>query len=195
MRSYSLASVPQLDVSLEIHVRRQENGKLSNWIHDAIRQGDEVEFMGPFGECFYQSGHSDEKLLLIGTGTGLAPLIGIVRDALQSGHRGEIVLYHGSRNSSGLYQQDKLNELAGKHANFHYVPCLSGQVVADGYTAGRVNTVAFSEHPDLKGARLYLCGQPEMVHDAKKTAYLNGAALDHIHADAFEMADLRKKPR
>ena len=67
--------------------------------------------------------------------------------------------------------------------------------MADGCTAGRADAVAFSEHPDLKEARLYLCGQPEMVHRAKKTAYLNGAALDHIHADAFELADLRKKPR
>lgn len=195
MRSYSLASTPQQDTHLEIHVRRLKNGNMSNWIHDSVRVGDELEFMGPFGECFYQPDQPDQLLVLIGTGTGLAPLIGIVRDALHSDHKGNIHLYHGSRNFDGFYLHREIKHLTEKHQNLTYTPCLSGDVRSDECKTGRADEIAFSDFTDLKATRLFLCGHPDMVRKAKKTAYLNGASLDQIHADPFELTDLRKQPR
>ena len=84
VRSYSLASVPRLDKDLEIHVKRLPRGQMSNWLFDDVGPGDGLDLQGPNGDCFYVPGTPDQKLLLIGTGTGLAPLMGIVRDALES---------------------------------------------------------------------------------------------------------------
>ena len=80
-----------------------------------------VSIQGPSGNCFYLPGQPDEPLLLAGTGTGLAPLYGIARDALTQGHCGPIWLFHGSLNPAGLYLQQELTDLAARHANFQYV--------------------------------------------------------------------------
>src|ERR1700690_487112 len=105
-RNYSLASVAALDDELIIHVRRFPDGLVSGWIFEHLKPGAGVTISESFGDCFYVPGSPDQNILLLGTGCGLAPLYGIVRDALHSGHRGRICLYHGSRETSGLYLID-----------------------------------------------------------------------------------------
>jgi NAD(P)H-flavin reductase len=78
-----------------------------------------------------------------------------------------------------------MHQLAGQHQNFHYTPCLSGSHVPEGFAAGRVNEIALSGIPDLKDWRVFLCGHPEMVNQMKKQAFLKGAAIADIYADAF----------
>jgi ferredoxin-NADP reductase/ferredoxin len=193
-RSYSIASVPRLDQHLHLHVKRLPEGRVSGWIHAELRAGQTVAVRGPEGDCYYVPGHPEQALLLIGTGSGLAPLSGIVRDALDRGHLGPIRLFHGSRTPQGLYLADELRELAARHPNFEYVPCLSGAEVPPGYAAGRVHEVALREVPDLKDWRLFLCGHPAMVQAAKKRAFLAGASLKDIHADAFHVEPSASAP-
>jgi NAD(P)H-flavin reductase/ferredoxin len=199
VRSYSLASVPRLDDVLELHVKRLGGGKMSNWIHDDLAVGEALDIHGPNGDCYYTGGEADRSMLLIGNGSGLAPLYGILRDALADGHTGAIHLYHGSRTAKGLYYGDELQALAQAHQNFHFHPCLSGEIDEAGSKlgalAGRAEAVALGEHPDLSGWRVYLCGYPPMIKTAKKLAFLAGAGLQDILADPFEMQDLRRLPR
>ncbi|MDD5034723.1 MAG: FAD-binding oxidoreductase [Methylococcaceae bacterium] len=188
VRSYSIASVPRLDKHLQLHVRRLPQGKVSGWIHDDLRIGQEVEIRGPAGDCFYTAGQPGQPLLLIGTGSGLAPLYGILRDALDQGHGGSIRLFHGSRDLHGLYLSDELRELERRHPQFIYTPCLSGAQVPAGFSQGRVHEAALSEIPNLKGWRVFLCGHPEMVKLTRKKAFLAGASLQDIYADAFNVS-------
>lgn len=188
VRSYSLASVPNLDKHLQLHVRRLPHGKVSGWIHEELRIAERMEIRGPSGDCIYVSGKPNQPLLLVGTGSGLAPLYGILRDALNQGHQGPIRLFHGSREPHGLYLVDELKELEQRFANFTYYPCLSGVQVPDGYTSGRVHEAALQKTPDLKGWRVYLCGHPEMVKVMRKKTFLAGASLQEIHADAFNVS-------
>lgn len=187
-RSYSLASVPHEDDHLHLHVRRLPNGRVSGWIHEELRPDQTVEVRGPAGDCFYVPGNPEQGLILIGTGSGLAPLYGIIRDALRQGHNGAIRLFHGSRDQRGLYLVGELRELMKQYANFDYVPCLSGSDVPHGFAAGRAHEVALKEVPNLKDWRLFLCGHPEMVKQAKKKAFLAGAAMKDIYADAFNVS-------
>jgi ferredoxin-NADP reductase len=62
--------------------------------------------------------------VLAGTGTGLAPLLGIARDALARGHRGPIVLHHGARSRAGLYADAEVRELARRHPTLEVAPCV-----------------------------------------------------------------------
>jgi ferredoxin-NADP reductase/ferredoxin len=185
-RSYSLASVPGEEESLHLHVRRLPGGRISGWIHEELRAGQTIEIRGPAGDCFYVPGRPEQPLLLIGTGSGLAPLYGILRDALARGHWGPIRLFHGSRNAGGIYLRNELRELARRHPRFDYVPCLSGPDISPGYASGRAHDAALAEVPDLKGWRVFLCGHPDMVQQAQMRAYLAGASLQEIHADAFQ---------
>lgn len=191
-RSYSLASVPHADPLLELHVRRMKQGRMSSWIFDELAVGEAIDLYGPSGSCFYLPGREAGTVLLVGTGTGLAPLYGIARDALLSGHRGPVHLFHGSATLEGQYLHDELRALEARFPSFRYTPCLDGQDPPPGCMAGRANDVAFATYEALTGARVFLCGAPEMVRSAKKTAYLAGAAIADIHADPFELAEPRR---
>jgi NAD(P)H-flavin reductase len=184
-RSYSIASVPGDDSHIHLHVRRLPEGRVSGWIHGELAVGETLSIRGPAGHCFYVPGNPKQPLLMIGTGSGLAPLYGILRDALRQGHTGPIRLFHGSRDQRGLYLKGELGDLAAENAQFDYVPCVSGAEAPTGHAAGRAHDVALAEQADLKGWRVFLCGHPEMVRQAQIRTYLAGAALSEIYADAF----------
>ncbi|MFP6740326.1 MAG: 2Fe-2S iron-sulfur cluster binding domain-containing protein, partial [Alphaproteobacteria bacterium] len=148
VRSYSLASVPRLDDCLDIHVKRLPRGRMSNWIFDDLAPGDSLDVQGPNGECFYVPGRPETPLLLIGNGSGLAPLLGIARDALASGHESGIHLYHGSRHPDGLYLDAELRAMDREHDNFTYHSCVSGEELRDDDRPGRAEAVALGDHPD-----------------------------------------------
>jgi ferredoxin-NADP reductase/ferredoxin/truncated hemoglobin YjbI len=194
-RSYSLASIPQQDYFLELQVKRMHGGVLSNWIFDTLQPGDEVEIQGPQGRGYYAAGNKDQPLLLVATGTGLAPLIGIARDALHSGHRARIHLYHGSRHPAGIYLRNTLLDLCGRHPHFHYTACVSGKETPAGFVHGRAHEVAFGLHEDLRGWRLYLAGMPQMVSTAEILALKAGVPPAEIFADPFELQDKRRQAR
>lgn len=195
-RSYSLASLPEQDYFLELHVLRKRGGAMSNWILDELKPGDELDIQGPSGECYYRNEVLGHPLLMAATGTGIAPLYGILREALHYRHQGEIHLYHGGRDTDRYYLRAELRELEKKHPNFHYYECMSGtQSPPDGVLAGRVHEVAFARHPDLHDWHVYLAGLAEMVDSGEQLAVKHGADPEAIHSDAFALRDLRTKPR
>jgi ferredoxin-NADP reductase/ferredoxin len=184
-RSYSLASVPAFEDELFIHVRKVPNGLVSSWIFDNLKAGDTVTISEATGDCFYVPGNPEQNILLIGTGSGLAPLYGIIRDALRIGHKGKISLYHGSYNTDGFYLVEELRKLAQAHANFSYVPCVSEGEAPQGYALGMVLDVALNDNSDLTGWRVFLCGNPNMVKSAQQQTFFAGASMREIFADPF----------
>jgi CDP-4-dehydro-6-deoxyglucose reductase len=186
VRSYSLASVPGVDEFLEFHIMAFPGGKVSGWAMMHAQVGDESEMLGPQGACFYVPGRSDQPLVLIGTGTGLAPLSGIVRDALAQGHAGPIRLYHGALRRQSLYLVEELRALSASHANFTYVPCVLHPDGADtGLRAGDIQQIVLSEEGPFRGKRVFLCGDPNFVRTLQRAVFKAGAGLKDILADAF----------
>lgn len=184
-RCYSLASVPAIDDELSLHVRKVPGGMMTGWIFENLKAGDAITISGASGDCFYVPDNPQQDILLIGTGSGLAPLYGIIRDALLNGHTGRIRLYHGSNTAAGLYLVAELDKLARKHPNFSYMPCISEEEAPEGHAQGMVLDVALRDNADLSGWRVFLCGNPNMVNAAKRETYLAGAAVRDIFADPF----------
>src|SRR5690606_38474494 len=84
-----------------------------------------IRLRGPFGKCYYYNPDNlSFNMLLAGTGTGLAPLIGIIKSALTQGHNGDITLVHGGLRDDDIYYADELWTLAAVFNNFHYEPCV-----------------------------------------------------------------------
>ncbi len=195
-RSYSLASFPEQDYFLELHVLRKNGGIMSNWILDELQPGDEIDIQGPSGECYYRDEMRGHPLLMAATGTGIAPLYGIVRDALYHQHQGEIQLYHGGRDEDRYYLRKEFRELEKLHPNFQYHECMSGtRTPPPGILAGRVHEVALARHGNLHGWHVLLVGLAEMVDAGEQLAVRHGAEAHAIHSDAFALRDLRKEPR
>lgn len=184
VRSYSIASVPEEDEDLCFHVASVANGRMSGWIHSGVARGATIEILGPVGNCFYVSGTKEQPLFLAGTGTGLAPLYGIVRDALRRGHTGAIHLFHGSIRPEGLYLVDELRALAAQFPNLRYYPCaLQGE--AEGVSIVPLDQLSLQTVPKLGGHKVYLCGHPDFVRMMQRKTFLAGASLADIYADAF----------
>ncbi|AMK75458.1 MULTISPECIES: 2Fe-2S iron-sulfur cluster-binding protein [Methylomonas] len=188
IRSYSISNSRRHARRLSFHIRRLSGGRFSEWAHEELAVGDNIEVSDPQGLCYYLPNDLDQNLLLIGTGSGLAPLAGIIEEALHHGHRGDIHLFHGSQGVSGLYWIEEMQQLALEYKNFYYTPCVSRGEALIGISKGRANDVAISKLPNLKSWRIYLCGHPDMVNQTKRQAYLNGANLKDIYADAFHVA-------
>lgn len=188
VRSYSIANSRVHAHKLTFHIRRLAGGCFSEWAHQELNVGDTLSISEPQGLCYYLPNNPAQNMLLIGTGSGLAPLAGIISEALHHGHSGEIHLYHGSREMDGLYWIEEMQQLAQQQLNFHYTPCVSRGDAPQGVAAGRANDVAMSRLPNLKNWRVYLCGHPDMVNDSKRQAYLQGAGFQDIYADAFHVA-------
>lgn len=184
-RSYSLASVPGIDEHLQLHVRKLPDGHVSHWIHHGLNVGNNVEISSAAGDCFYVPDLPGQNLLLIATGSGLAPLYGIIRDALLQGHQGTIKLYHGGKSAESAYLGNELAALTSQYKNFSYTPCISGHHAPQGFAQGRAHDVALRENPDLSGWRVFLCGHPDMVSTGKKLAFFAGASMSQIYADPF----------
>ncbi len=191
-RSYSIANIPHPKNTLEFHIRRLPNGQFSSWVYDEVELGAQLTLSEAQGSCHYLPGRAEQPLLLVGTGSGLAPLYGIIEDALAQEHSGPIHLFHGSRDLNGLYLIDEMRELAEEFDNFHYISCLSGEEIESNHVRGRAHDIALSSIETLNGWRVFLCGHPEMVNQTKKMAFMKGASMADIYTDAFHVMQENK---
>jgi NAD(P)H-flavin reductase len=188
-RPYSLASVPGEDPWLEIHVKRAPGGAMSGFLCGELREGDALTLRGPAGSCFYLEGRPDQPLILAGTGTGLAPLAGIARDALARGHRGPILLHHGAPARAGLYADAELRELARRNPSLEYAPCvLAGDDAGPPIAVGPIDTLVSRAVRERPGCRVFLCGAPERVSRMRLAVFILGVSIGDIYADAFVTA-------
>lgn len=185
VRSYSVANLPDVDGFLELHIKRLPGGRMSNWVHDTLAAGDGVELRGPAGNCFYLPGDSrDFPIVLAGTGTGLAPLEGIARDALQQGHEGPVILVHGAVNRAGLYHVEELSQLVADHARMTYLASVRDD--PDPVSADLPALVdAVLADLDLAATHVFLCGAPDLVNKLKTRVFLKGVGSSHIFSDPF----------
>ncbi len=183
-RSYSLASIPG-DGFLELQVKRVADGQMSNWLFDGLTVGEEIQFFGPAGDCFYIPGAAEQPLLLVGTGTGLAPLYGILRHVLAEGHTGPVHLFHASLAAAGLYLEEELRRLAEQHEQLRYIPCVLHGDVPEGGQQGHIADLPASMLGSLSGYRAFLCGDPPIVNALRQKCFMGGVAMQDIHADPF----------
>ena len=183
-----MASIPELGEELFLNVRKVPGGLVSGWVFENLKAGDDITISEATGDCFYVPGMPEQNILLIATGCGLAPLYGIIRDALLHGHQGKLSLYHGSYDNAGFYLVDELRNLAQTQSNFSYVPCVSDGEAPAGYAPGMVLDVALADNTDLSGWRVFLCGNPDMVNAAKRQTFFAGASMSEIHVDPFQSA-------
>ncbi|WP_415885872.1 2Fe-2S iron-sulfur cluster-binding protein [Neptuniibacter sp. QD37_6] len=186
-RSYSIASIKSIDDYIELQLRIFTDGQFSQWALNEFLLGESIELQGPFGDCFYTNTDLNQPILMAGTGTGLAPLYGIVRDALQQGHTGPISLFAGAKNSADLYLVEELQALCKHYENLTYYPVVLEKDGSqpDGCEIGDLNAVVKNRVPNTKGYRAYFCGSEDRVKTLRKQTFLAGANMQDIYCDLF----------
>lgn len=191
-RSYSIASKDG-DTYLEFHIKHIENGQFSSWAAKQLEVGKQIEVSGPHGECFYVSPEKpgQSPMLLCGIGTGLAPLLGIIKTAIEQGHEGQIDLVLGAKSATGFYLTEELQKLVKDQENLT-VTWVTQDATSEASSEHLKNADIYSfvkeSYLDLSEHQVYLCGAPSFVQKMKKQCYLGGANLSNIYSDAFQAA-------
>lgn len=126
-RSYSLCSSPHVDDELRIAVKRVRDGVGSNWINESLAVGDEIECLVPGGVFTPKS--FDDDLLLFAGGSGITPVLSILKSALAVGH-GRIVLVYANQHEQAVIFAEQLRELADAHPDrlhvLHWLESVQG---------------------------------------------------------------------
>ncbi|KAB2812522.1 2Fe-2S iron-sulfur cluster binding domain-containing protein [Pimelobacter simplex] len=191
-RQYSLANTAEEDKVLEFHVRRVPGGVASDrWLLGDIAVGDRVRALGPLGDFRLPEPADDagEPLVLIGGGTGLAPLAGLVRTALARHPGREVLLYHGVRTAADLYDEARFAELAVRHPGFRFVPVLSDEAGPTPYRTGFPTDAFLDDVPSARGWSGWLCGPPALVEAGVRAFKRRRMAPRLIHREKFTPAD------
>ena len=185
-RSFSLANPPHDPALLELHVRRAPGGAFSEQVFTTLREGSLLRIEGPLGQFIYRPG--ERPLLLIGGGTGYAPLKAMIREVLESENRRDVTLFWGARTTADLYEDAWLRELAAKHARFRDVSVLSEQRAEPPHEPGFVHEAVVRRVAGLSGFDIYAAGPPAMIDAVRAALPLQGADPERIRIDSFDYA-------
>jgi ferredoxin-NAD(P)+ reductase (naphthalene dioxygenase ferredoxin-specific) len=172
------------DANLEFHVRVVAGGRVSGYIANELKPGDAVRVSGPLG-CAYLRRKHEGPILCVAGGTGLAPVLSILRGAIAQSMPNPIHLYFGVRSPRDVYGLDWVAEIERRHPAFelHVVVTAGGDPRER--RCGLVTEAIEEDLGSLEGWRAYLCGSPPMVEAAAVLARRKGLDSARIHADAF----------
>ena len=182
-RSFSMASRPD-GLHVDFHVRRIPGGRFTDAQLAALSPGHRLPVEIPLGSFRYH--HEDERpLLMVATGTGLAPIKSMLETLMDNDDCPPVSLYWGARTPADLYLHDEIAAWAERLYEFRYVPVLSR--AGDGWTGrrGHVQSAVLEDIGDLSEHAIYLCGSSAMVGDAKAAFASHGAQPDCVYADSF----------
>lgn len=188
-RSFSLANPPHADDLLELHVRRVPGGFFTDYVFDKMKEKALLRFQGPLGTFFLRE-DSPRPIILIGGGTGFAPLKGILEHAFHIGLGRPLHLYWGARAKVDLYLDGLPRRWEAEHPNFRYTPVLSEPRPEDGWggRTGWVHEAVAADYPDLSGHEVYMSGPPPMIRAAKPAFAARGLPEERLYYDSFEFA-------
>jgi ferredoxin-NAD(P)+ reductase (naphthalene dioxygenase ferredoxin-specific) len=183
IRPYSWAGLPN-DDEMEFHIRQVPGGRVTDYVFSSLKVGDAVRISGPMGTAYLRQKHSG-PMLCVGGGTGIAPIISIVRGAMAANMHNPVHVYFGVRSQEDSYDLERLRRLAQEHGNMSlHVVVATGPVHA-GLRSGLVTDAIQQDLPAWKNFVGYFCGAPAMVEALSSLAQSLGMPLDNIHADAF----------
>jgi CDP-4-dehydro-6-deoxyglucose reductase len=193
-RSFSIASPPHDSRLLELHVRRSPGGEFSSRLFDADTQSALLNVEGPLGQFVYRDRKDAAPMLLVGGGTGLAPLVSILRHVIENGIERHMILYWGVRSERDLYAQAVLEDLARRSAagsrppRLSYVPVLSEPSPEWRGRRGLVHEAVLQEIEDFSKYDVYAAGPPAMIAAVRREFAARGAAANRVYFDSFDYA-------
>jgi len=186
-RAFSIANAPHDDERIELHIRHVPGGEFTDYVFESMQEKAILCIQAPLG-TFTLREDSQRPLILMGGGTGFAPIKGLIEHAFHIGIERPMHLYWGVRARRDLYLPDLPEQWAREHSNLIYTPVLSEPDADWTGRTGFVHEAVVADHPDLSGFDVYMSGPPIMV-DAGRAAFgARGLAMDHMFSDAFEYA-------
>lgn len=194
-RSFSLANAMRETGTLELHIRHTPGGEFSEYVWGEMKEREILRFTGPLGSFFLRE-DSDRPIILVATGTGFAPIKGILEQAFGKNIQRKIVLYWGARNLAEMYMRELPQRWQHEHANFTFIPVLSEPLEADQWAGrtGLVHEAVLDDHGSFAPYQVYACGAPVMVEAAHEAFTSRGLPNEEFYSDAFFASKDGRKP-
>lgn len=192
-RSYSMANSPGDPQTLSFVIKVYSDGAFSRRLaEDELKVGAPLEVNGPFGMSFRDENH-EGPMLLVGGGSGMAPVWSILNDLVASGRQKPVHFYYGARAERDLFFADEIAEIAEKLNDFRFIPALSEPAAGDTWSGatGLIHELVARDFPEVGGYRnmeAYACGPPPMVDAVLPVFQKMGIDADHTHLDKFTPA-------
>jgi ferredoxin-NADP reductase len=188
-RSYSIASEPEREGEIDITVERIGDGEVSTYLHDVVIPGDRVEIRGPIGGYFvWEAGLSPEPLLLIAGGSGVVPLMSMIRHRTATRSKSPTALLYSSRNVEDIIYYNELEKLRAANSGLHIFHTLTRSQPAgwQGY-ARRIDENMLKEvsGPLGGGVQVFICGPTLMVESAANALVKIGIHSNQIRTERF----------
>ncbi|MBJ8344697.1 ferredoxin--NADP reductase [Antrihabitans sp. YC2-6] len=176
-RCYSLASSPFTDSLPKVTVKRTVDGYGSNWVCDNVRIGDTIEVLPPSG--IFTPKNLDDNLLLFGAGSGITPVMSILKSALAEG-TGAVVLVYANRDERSVIFAGELRELVARHPSrltvLHWLESIQGRPAPEQLAS---LIAPFGEYES------FMCGPAPFMAAARDALTSIGVPRERVHAEAF----------
>lgn len=185
-RAYSISSSIEDHYELSLVITRAPGGAVSTYVHDYLKEGDKLVVNGPFGDFYLKA--SDRDILMIATGSGLAPIRSILYQIRAEGVERKATLFFGARNRKDLFFYDELRDFEKSLPNFTFIPTLSRASEEDHWEGemGRVTDLIKDKITENAPFDVYICGSPVMVESCADLIKGKGIQEDRIFYDKFE---------
>ncbi len=200
-RSYSLCTAPGVDPYPTVTVKRVASGKVSNYLNDTLQVGDTVRTLAPMGTFTVATDAEQQRhLIMFGGGSGITPLMGIIKAVLQNEPRTHLSLIYANRNAASIIFRQQLADLQQQHPDRLHVThvledaadhpgALEGQVLAS-----RVPTLLADLPYEAEATEYFLCGPQGMMDEIREA--LRGLDIPPhlVHRESFVVGTPKAEP-
>jgi glycine betaine catabolism B len=200
-RSYTVSSTPSRPHTLEITVKRvpapthtlnAPAGLVSNWLHDNLQVGSEIEISPPMGD-FTCVGHSARKILFVSAGSGITPMMSMARWAYDAAPDLDIAFFHSARSSRDVIFHKELEWMSSQHHNFHLHLSLTREDKQSDWSGltGRLDAQMLAQiAPDFLERDVYVCGSDGFMQGVKTLLQGLDFPMDNYYYESFGACEL-----
>lgn len=184
INNYSIAS--RLGENRLVILIDTSPGGVGSKYFEALEVGEKIQFLGPLGKFALNLEDGAQKLLFLGTGSGVSPLRCMIENALaEKGSQLPVVLYFGLRYRTDIFWDDYFQSLAIKYPNFSYKLSLSKPDEAWHGAVGHITEYLEKDITDGGGYGVYLCGNGSMIKQATEIILKLGCPKERIYTEKF----------
>lgn len=187
MRSYTLSSSPARTGSVSLTIKRVPGGKVSNWLHDHLRVGDQVEMQGPMGQ-FNALDFPADKVLLLSGGVGITPVMAMARWFFDRHSPVDMAFIHSARTPRDIVYHDELRHMAARSDRFRLHLICEQDVAGEawsGYRGYLGRTMLDLMAADFSEREIFCCGPTPYMAAVRQLLDAAGFDRARYHEEAF----------
>src|ERR1700756_457100 len=195
VRSYSIASAPSSDGRIEITVERLPNGEVSPYLTQEVMVGDELELRGPIGGWFVWRNDQTEPIQLVAGGSGIVPLMAMIRSRASAGSSARFWLLYSVREPGAVFYRDELQALSDRSHSVSITYAYTRATPKDWpRPPGRIDAalIANATWPSKLVPTCYVCGPTSFVENAADLLIAGGHRRENIRTERFGATGERK---